>query len=115
MAAIRGGLIASAMSVFTAFAAPAWAETLADALASAYRNSNLLEQNRAVLRAADEDFAGAIAALRPVVSWLASATYSDSPAGDSLDASLSLAAQWTVYDFGRRELQIAAAKQAEAH
>ena len=112
MAAIRGGLIASAMSVFTAFAAPAWAETLADALASAYRNSNLLEQNRAVLRAADEDFAGAIAALRPVVSWLASATYSDSPAGDSLDASLSLAAQWTVYDFGRRELQIAAAKQA---
>ena len=32
---------------------PAQAETLADALIAAYRNSNLLEQNQAVLRAAD--------------------------------------------------------------
>ena len=41
----------------------AGAETLSDALVSAYRNSNLLEQNRATLRAADEDVATAVAAL----------------------------------------------------
>jgi outer membrane protein len=111
-AGIRRTLLASAAAMISMLGAQAGAETLADALAAAYRNSNLLEQNRAVLRAADEDFAGAIATLRPVVSWIASADYTDSPAGDSLDASLSLAAQWTVYDFGRRELQIAAARQA---
>ncbi|MEY3309621.1 MAG: hypothetical protein RLZZ413_3659, partial [Pseudomonadota bacterium] len=38
---------------------PAGAETLADALIAAYRNSNLLEQNRAVLRATDENVAQA--------------------------------------------------------
>src|SRR5690606_19143018 len=50
-------------------ALPARAETLADALISAYRNSNLLEQNRAVLRAADEDVASAVSNLRPVLQW----------------------------------------------
>ena len=34
-------------------AAPAGAETLADAMAAAYKTSNLLDQNQAVLRAAD--------------------------------------------------------------
>ena len=48
-------------------AAPmAGAETLTDALIAAYRNSNLLDQNRAVLRAADEDVAVAVSSLRPV-------------------------------------------------
>ncbi|MCV2869464.1 TolC family outer membrane protein [Defluviimonas sp. WL0002] len=108
-AGLRGGLLASAMAVLSFL--PAHAETLADALASAYRNSNLLEQNRAVLRAADEDVAAAVAALRPVVSWVAALDYTDSPSGDSLDATLSLAAGWTVYDFGRNRLQIEATKQ----
>ena len=31
-----------------ALPAPVWAESLADSLADAYRNSNLLEQNRAL-------------------------------------------------------------------
>ena len=44
------------------------AETLTDALIAAYANSNLLEQNRAVLRDADEDVAVAVSAFRPVVS-----------------------------------------------
>lgn len=52
----------------------AWAETLSDAMASAYINSGLLEQNRALLRAADEDVAIALAALRPVIDWSASFT-----------------------------------------
>jgi len=69
-----------------AFAAPSRAESLADALISAYRNSGLLEQNRALLRAADEDVAASMAALRPILSYFASATYSEPvriPGGDS--------------------------------
>ena len=45
------------------------AETLRDTLRSAYQNSGLLAQNRALLRAADEDVAGATAALKPILSW----------------------------------------------
>ncbi|MEL6701834.1 MAG: transporter, partial [Pseudomonadota bacterium] len=47
------------------------AETLADTLAAAYDHSGLLEQNRAVLRAADEDVAQAVALLRPVIDYTA--------------------------------------------
>jgi outer membrane protein len=48
----------------------AWSESLADAMISAYRNSHLLEQNQAVLRAADEDVATAVGSLRPVISFV---------------------------------------------
>merc|ERR1711969_325028 len=41
-------------------------------MASAYVNSGLLEQNRALLRAADEDVAISLAALRPIIDWSAS-------------------------------------------
>mgnify|MGYP006182364703 CR=1 FL=1 len=51
-----------------------WAMVSADALIAAYRNSNLLDQNRALLRAADEDVATSVAALRPVVNFVASAS-----------------------------------------
>lgn len=46
-------------------------ETLADALVSAYKTSNLMDQNQAVLRAADEDAAIAMANLRPVIQYTA--------------------------------------------
>ena len=68
-AALTLGMVVAAM--------PLRAETLADALIAAYRNSNLLEQNRAVLRAADEDVAVALSALRPVLSLGADASYSN--------------------------------------
>jgi len=41
-------------------ALPARAESLADTLVAAYRHSALVEQNRAVLRAADEDVAASV-------------------------------------------------------
>ena len=41
------------------------AETLADTLAYAYDHSGLIEQNRALLRAADEGVAQAVAATMP--------------------------------------------------
>ena len=53
--------------------APARAETLADAFVLAYRHSDLLEKNRAVLRAADEGVAQAIATLRPIIDYTVSA------------------------------------------
>ncbi len=90
---------------------PVAAETLSDALAQAYRNSGLIEQNRAVLRAADEDVASAVAALRPVLNYTAGFTYSDPAMGDNLSGSVGLGAEMLLYDFGRSALGIDAAKE----
>lgn len=48
---------------------PAWADNITDAFIGAYNTSGLLEQNRALLRAADEDVAIALSALRPIINW----------------------------------------------
>lgn len=94
-------------------ALPVSAETLADALVSAYKTSNLLEQNRAVLRAADEDVATAVAALRPVLSFVAGADYQDpvNPGFDNLSASVALTAQMTLFSSGRNRLSVDIAKE----
>lgn len=105
---VRAGMIAAAL-----VAAPgAKAQSLADAMVAAYRNSNLLDQNRATLRAADEDVATAVSALRPVLSWSASASYRDTGAVDSTTLALELAAQMTLYDFGRSKIGIEIAKES---
>ena len=99
---------------------PARAETLADALIAAYRNSNLLEQNEAILRAADEDVAQAVASLRPVVAFIADGQYGYSQtlldsgitvSNEGLFANYSVTAQMTLFDFGRTQLAIEAAKE----
>lgn len=109
----------------------ATAETLTDALIAAYRNSNLLDQNRALLRAADEDVAQAVASLRPVVEFGASATYrhaerletrtlpttppvtlSSRQTRDSLTSTIGITADMLLLDFGRTEAAINAAKEA---
>lgn len=95
------------------------AETLADTLATAYRNSGLLEQNRALLRAADEDVAVTVSRLRPILNWSADVTRTfgrtrganGRVSVDSTDASIGLTAQLLLYDFGRTGLQIEAAKE----
>ncbi len=93
--------------------AAAQAETLTDALVSAYIHSNLLTQNRALLRAADEDVAQAVAALRPVIEWAAQATYNQPrPVSDNYSAAMSLSAQMSIYDFGRGQAAIDAAKES---
>ncbi|MEY4697501.1 MAG: hypothetical protein RIT14_1929 [Pseudomonadota bacterium] len=91
----------------------AQAETLADSLAKAYTNSRLLDQNEALLRAADEDVAGAVAALRPVVSFVAQSQYSDpDPDGTpDFEDTYGLVAQWTLLDFGRSRLGVEIAKE----
>ncbi len=98
------------------------AETLADALVGAYTHSGLLDQNRALLRAADEDVASAVSTLRPIVTWSTSLTQDfgrlrtssslQRVENDSLTAAVSLAAQLTIYDFGAREFRIEAAKES---
>ena len=99
---------------------PVRAETLADALIAAYRNSNLLEQNQALLRAADEDVAQAVASLRPVVAFIADGQYGYSEtlldsgisvSNEGLFANYSVTAQMTLFDFGRTQLAIEAAKE----
>ena len=102
---------ACATAVVLFGAGAALSETLADTLAKTYRNSGLIEQNRAVLRAADEDVAQAVAALRPVLNWAADATYSDGPMGDSTSGSAGLSASMLLYDFGRSALATEAAKE----
>ena len=95
------------------------AETLADALVGAYNHSGLLEQNRATLRAADEDVAATIALLRPVVNWQASASRSlgDSNSTgferqlESSSISAQITASWQLYDFGADRAQRSAAQE----
>ena len=90
---------------------PVAAETLSDALATAYRNSGLIDQNRAVLRAADEDVALAVATLRPVVNYALGANYSNPSLGDETSITATLSASMLLYDFGRSDLGVDAAKE----
>ena len=96
--------LALALLSATLLAAPAAAETLTDALIEAYRNSNLIERNRAVLRAADEDVASAVAALRPALAFVAASQYVDNIQTLGLTNSLGLSASLTLFDSGRRSL-----------
>lgn len=91
--------------------APVAAESLSDAMAQAYRQSGLIDQNRAVLRAADEDVAQAVSLLRPVLNYAARASYSDPAIDDNFSATVGLDAEMLLYDFGRSALGVDAAKE----
>ena len=90
-----------------------WAETLTDALISAYRNSHLLEQNQAVLRASDEDVATAVGSLLPVLNFVTKLGYSHtefsfSPANtDVTSGTAALVASVPLIDFGRGKVNVA--------
>ena len=92
----------------------AHSETLADALVSAYNHSGLLEQNRALLRAADEDVASASAALLPIVNWSAQAqrTYRRQTRAWNSNATISVKAELLLYDFGGSAASIEAARES---
>ena len=72
---------------------PAQANSLADALVGAYGHSGLIDQNRALLRAADEDVAIAASQLRLIVNWAANLTrqLGDSRTSQTNGASRSIA------------------------
>ena len=101
-------------------AGQAKAETLADTLASAYKNSGLLEQNRALLRAADEDVAQIVSELRPILNWSTdiSRTFGRTQTSNfpersitSNDLTVGLSLDLLLYDFGRTNLRVQAAKE----
>lgn len=103
---------AAALALTTALAGlPAWAESLADTMVAAYRHSALLDQNRALLRAADEDVATAMSALRPIVQWAASHNFSRSDGVETVATTVQIVAQLTLYDWGRNQLAIDIAKE----
>lgn len=89
------------------------ADTLADAMAGAYGHSGLLEQNRALLRVADEDVAQAQAALRPILNYAAQASYAYSSQGSvtSTNADIGLSLVQLLHDWGGSQAAIEAQKQ----
>lgn len=106
--------IIAVAAVATVVLAPAssWAETLTDALRSAYKHSGLLEQNRALLRAADEDVAAAVAALYPVIAYAASVNYNNpNGAASTTTSNLAITAELTIYDGGRSRRAVDAQKE----
>lgn len=117
------GMFALTLTLVSALFSPriTQAETLADALVSAYNHSGLLDQNRALLRAADEDVATAVSALKPVLRWTANATQqfgrtrtsfsTGSTSADSLTIGVNLIAELLIYDGGSAQAQIEATKE----
>jgi outer membrane protein len=93
------------------------AETLAEALAASYSNSGLLDQNRALLRAADENVAQSVAATLPVINWAISTsrTYNaatPAPAPQRTTSTTArIAGSLTLYDGGANRLAIEAQKE----
>ncbi len=95
------------------------AETLADALKSAYLNSGLLDQNRALLRSADENVAQAVASLRPIIDWTADIsrdfsrvkTLGRTRTSGTTTGNLGITGSLLLYDFGRSEFLTEAAKE----
>lgn len=117
---IRAGAIA--LTVLAVVPVQATAETLADALASAYEHSGLLMQNRALLRAADEDVAVSLSALRPILGWSAKVEHSRSAfatastsgvamSSAATEASIGISASLLIYDGGTSKLAVEAAKE----
>ncbi len=116
--------VAFSLSMATAVAASSTqAETLADALVGAYQNSGLLDQNRALLRAADEDVATAASVLKPIVEYTASITQDfgerrttvggigNTSSVDLAQFDAGLVASLLLYDGGAARLNREAAKE----
>lgn len=107
-------LLATAITVFTTLMPQvSAADSLKDALIGAYKHSGLLQQQRALLRAADEDVAQSISALKPVIAFSAAATGTNANSNSfDYSASGTLSAQITLYDNNRSRLGVEAAKEA---
>lgn len=89
------------------------AETLADALTHAYDHSGLIDQNRALLRAADEDVAQAVAATLPIVNWSVNASANEprTQGAELISATAQISASLTLYDSGANQLAIDSQKE----
>ena len=108
----NGARILAALLVLLSPVAAA-AESLSDALISAYRHSGLLEQQRALLRAADEDVAVAVSRLRPAINYALSVKWANTTPfpGDSIAQNATISAQLMLFDFGRTQLGVKLARE----
>jgi len=112
---IRTALSAIAFVATLAAAPMAGAQSLSEALSGAYNTSGLLDQNRALLRAADEDVAQAVSATLPVLNWSlnASRTGVTSPARVGTNsATARITADIVLYSGGANALAIEAQKES---
>ncbi|HVL42893.1 MAG TPA: TolC family outer membrane protein [Brevundimonas sp.] len=95
----------AAIAILSGVAAPAWAETLKEALALAYQTNPSLLAQRASQRALDESIVQARAGLRPQLDVTASANYSrtDTPLGvvESDTGGASVGLSQTIWSGGR--------------
>ena len=103
------------IAVLSSMGAPAWAETLRDALALAYQTNPSLLAQRASQRSLDETIVQARAGLRPQLDVTASATYSRSDTGtfgvvESDGAGVSIGLSQTLWSGGRIGHGISAAE-----
>ncbi|MFV0384576.1 TolC family outer membrane protein [Paracoccus sp. (in: a-proteobacteria)] len=104
--------LAAVATLSIGVALPSWAESLADSMVAAYRHSALIDQNRAVLRAADEDVAAAISGIRPVLEWVGNYSAQHvQDGGTTHTMSLALQAEMVLYDWGRTAIAVDAAKE----
>ncbi|MGR3546154.1 MAG: TolC family outer membrane protein [Roseovarius sp.] len=114
---VLGGVFGVALLSLAPVAAKS--ETLADALKSAYLNSGLLDQNRALLRSADENVAQAVASLRPIIDWTSGITLDSSDTraqgvnrnNTSTALNLGITGSLLLYDFGRSDFLTESAKE----
>ncbi len=112
---MRKIFVAAAMSFGMLIPAAAQADTFADALIAAYKTSNLMAQNQAVLRAADEDVGAAFARLLPVLQFTAQKSVtnlSTAPTVDINRETQTLTASLTLYAGGRSRNGLALAREA---
>ena len=107
------------IAVISGMGAPAWADTLQEALALAYQTNPSLLAQRATQRALDESIVQARAGLRPSLDVTASASYtrSDSPGSPPLggvleteSGGLSIGLSQTIWSGGRIGHGISAAE-----
>lgn len=103
-----GAKLAMAAALTIGWVGAATADTIRDAMADAYDNSQLLEQNRMLLRVQDENVAQAISQLYPVLNFVASNTRNLT--NDTTVATASLVGELVLYQGGQRRNAISAAE-----
>ncbi len=103
-AALCGVIVLAALTATGA----ARAEGLQQAMADAYANSQVLEQERFLLRVEDEGVAQAVARLRPTLDFVTSVDRDIR--NETTTATASLVAEWVLYEGGRRRHALEAAE-----
>lgn len=117
---IKGAALAAALALAVSTPQAMRADNLADALIGAYNTSGLLEQNRAVLRAADEDVALSVAFLRPVIDWTTQVSRTLNDAGNNVLSARTqssrvftgLTLDYLLFDGGANKLGVQGAKES---